>query len=693
MLTGIAVYSYATCAGAFLMLSVLLLTRWRDHTNARVSLTASIFTTLWATTIAINSLSGNPVSLASELLELGRNAGWTMLLVQMLGAFDSGNGGALIRLRRSVQVISGLYLLLVVGTLYVGISGADANATMQMLVRILGRVAGAVVGMLLVEQLYRNAPTRERWGIKFACMGLGGLFAYDFYLFSDAMLFREINPDIWVARGAINALTMPLIALSVARNPKWTLGIAVSRQALFHSVTLFGSAVYLLAMAGAGYYLKFFGGTWGNVMQGAFFFGALALLLAVLFSGTFRSWLRVFISKHFYSYNYDYREEWLRFTRTLANDRAPVAEQAIQAIAALVESPGGALYLARETGQCEFVARWNFLVTENAEPLESSFCNFLRTRQWVVDLHEYEENPAHYDNLTLPPWLAQISNAWLVVPLTLRNDLCGFVVLARARSRIVLNWEVTDLLKIAGNQAASYLAQQESANALMVARQFESFNRMSTFMVHDLKNLVSQLSLLVSNAEKHRDNPEFQRDMLETVDLSVQKMRLLLHKLARGTAMEEPARLQLDKLLTQAVAIKSGADPKPRLDIIDANQLVMANAGRLERVIGHIIQNAVEATPKDGTVVVRLRRQGVDAVVECADTGTGMTEEFIRERLFKPFESTKSAGMGIGVFESREYLQELGGRIEVHSQRPGGTTFRIILPLQLRETQQLLQPA
>ena len=201
----------------------------------------------------------------------------------------------------------------------------------------------AILGMILVEQVYRNTPVRQRWGIKFACLGIGGIFAYDFYFYSDALLLKQINPEIWAARGIINALVVPLIAVSAARNPDWSLGIAVSRRILFYSVALFGAAAYLLAMAAAGYYLRFFGGSWGTVMQVSFLFGAIVLLLAVLFSGTLRSWLRVFISKHFFSYNYDYREEWLRFTRTLAEGEHGLEERVIQALAQLVESPAGGL--------------------------------------------------------------------------------------------------------------------------------------------------------------------------------------------------------------------------------------------------------------------------------------------------------------------------------------------------------------
>jgi putative PEP-CTERM system histidine kinase len=271
----------------------------------------------------------------------------------------------------------------------------------------------------------------------------------------------------------------------------------------------------------------------------------------------------------------------------------------------------------------------------------------------------------------------------------MQGKLSGFMLLMLPRSRVALNWEVIDLLRIAGNQAASYLAQQDAAHALMVARQFESFNRMSTFVVHDLKNLVSQLSLLIPNAEKHRNNPEFQRDMLDTVNHSVQKMKLLLQKLSRSESPEHLVPLTIDKVLRQAVALKAAFEPHPSLDVAEAGLKVLADRERLERVLGHLIQNAIEATPRDGSVQVGLQRSGEAVLISIVDTGEGMTEEFIRERLFKPFESTKSAGMGIGVFESREYIDELGGTLSVTSEPGAGTTFHVTLPLYKTEAQAL----
>jgi putative PEP-CTERM system histidine kinase len=244
-----------------------------------------------------------------------------------------------------------------------------------------------------------------------------------------------------------------------------------------------------------------------------------------------------------------------------------------------------------------------------------------------------------------------------------------------------VNWEVRDLLKTASRQAAGFLAQMHATESLLEARKFEAFNRMSAFVVHDLKNLVAQLSLLTANAEKHRDNPEFQRDMQDTVSYSVQKMKLMLQKLSRTATTEHARPLAVDQILAGAVALKAAFEPKPSLHVTRPGLRVLADAERLERVLGHLIQNAIEATPRDGRVWVRVEGAMDTVAIEIGDTGQGMNDEFMRERLFKPFDSTKSAGMGIGAFESREYIHELGGQLDVRSEPGQGTVFTVTLPL------------
>jgi putative PEP-CTERM system histidine kinase len=681
MLAVIAVFSYSVAAAAFLLLFALLLIKWRGRKHGAMLALACLVTAVWAATIVLFTMRGMPLALAPGILEILKNAGWAAFLLSLLNSSSRSYTVLGYRVSRQAVTYAGAYLALLLVRVLAYPAGSLLPAVVNTVSESVGYVVLAVMGMLLIEQLFRNTSGKERWAIKFACLGIGGLFAYDFYLYVDASLFRQINPEIWAARGVVNTFAVPLIAVSAARNPDWSVGISVSRRILFHSATLLGAAMYLLAVSAAGYYLRFFGGQWGTVLQVTFLFGAFILLIAVLFSGAFRSWLKVFISKNFYNYGYDYREEWLRFTRTLSVKGPQLGERAVQAIAELVESPKGILYTRNESDQYIASAEWNITFANEAEPSDSSLCVFLKTRQWVIDIQEYDAQPEKYEGLSLPPWLRRFPQAWLVVPLMQNGELLGFVVLSRSRSKITVNWEVLDLLKIVGIQTASYLARQESADALAVARQFETFNRMSTFVVHDLKNLVSQLALLVANAEKHKGSPEFQKDMLETIEHAVQKMRVLLQKFNRESTTEQSGSVLLDRLLHQAVASKSAIEPKPQLDIRKSGLVVTANAARLERVIGHLIQNAIEATARNGQVTVRLTEQDGAAVVEVIDNGRGMSDQFIRARLFKPFESTKSAGMGIGVFETREYVHQIGGRLEVDSQPSLGTTFRVSLPL------------
>lgn len=658
----VPVASYGVAAAAFLLLAVLLLGRWRARPHARAFGVAALLTAVWAGGAAASGAIDRMSLLLLDGPEVLRTAAWLVLLLAL-----STSGW---RLR--------VWLAGVALVVLVQLSGALLPEAMLAVVRLVL----AVLGMLLVEHVYRGAQQNARWGIKFACLGIGALFAYDFYLYSDALLFRRIHQDIWAARGVVNALSAPLLAVAATRNPVWTPGLLLSRQIMFRSAALLGSALYLLAMAGSAWYLRYVGGAWGAVMQLVCLAGAALLLTVVLFSGTMRARLKIFINKHFYQGRYDYRHEWQRCTHGLAEEGGPLSERAIQALAGLVESPAGVLWLRRDDDRFRPAASWNMPLPKHEMRGDSEICRFLEQRRWVIEMPEWRRHPRRYGDLSLPAWLTETPSLWLVVPLTLERRLFGFICLARPRTALQLNWEVRDVLKIAGSQAASYLAHRESADNLAVARQFESFNRMSTFIVHDLKNLVSQLSLLLVNAERHKANPDFQEDMLETLSHSLDKMKQLLLKLRRDETPDVAAPLALDQLLARAVDGCAALQPKPTLELRGAGLTVLANWQRLERVIGHLIQNAVEATPRDGKVAVKLLRAGDAAVIELSDTGHGMTEEFIRDRLFKPFESTKTAGMGIGVFESREYMREVGGQLEVTSVPGRGTTFRVTLPLQ-----------
>ncbi len=315
------------------------------------------------------------------------------------------------------------------------------------------------------------------------------------------------------------------------------------------------------------------------------------------------------------------------------------------------------------------------------EARESQLCRFVMNSGWVINLEEFRSLPSRYEGLALPDWLSNQAGAWLVVPLMVGSDLTGFVVLGSSRTHVDVNWEVNDLLRTAGSQAAGFLAQMLATEALLEARKFEAFNRMSAFVVHDLKNIVSQLSLMLKNAERHKGNPEFQQDMLMTVEHAVERMRRLMLQLRDGTAPASAVcGVDLANLFGRVQASKNKTGRAVEVDVVEAIS-VRGDEERLERVFGHLVQNSLDATDSDGRVWVKLDRESGLARVEVGDTGHGMTADFVRERLFKPFQTTKQSGMGIGAYESFQYIRELGGELSVDSELNVGTRIVVLLPL------------
>jgi putative PEP-CTERM system histidine kinase len=541
-----------------------------------------------------------------------------------------------------------------------------------------------VFTLVLVEQLFRNVSEDSRWNVKPLCLGLAGGAMFDVYLFSQAVLFNRPDADAISIRGAVHTLMVPLLLLASTRRKDWISKIQISRKAAFHSATLLIAGVYLIFVSAVGYYVRFFGGEWGRALQlGAVFLGLVVLIVLAL-SGTVRAKLRVFMGKHFFRYRYDYREEWLQFTKTLSSQNSPqeMGQQVVRGLADLLESPGGGLWL-KSRGEAAFsqTARWNLAQSVAKEDVNSDLCKFMATSGWVVNLEEYRSAPRRYGQLSLPVWLQEMEQAWLLVPLNAGEEMIGFVVLARARARLEVNWEVNDLLKTAGRQAASFLAQMQATEALLEVRKFDAFNRMSAFVVHDLKNIVTQLSLMMKNAQRHSQNPEFQQDMLMTVENSLDRMRQLMLQLREGATPPGTAvGVDLSEIVGRIEKVAVGRGRLLKVEIVDRIG-TRGQEERLERIIGHVVQNAFDATGAGGEVRLSVGRQGGQAWLEVTDTGHGMTQEFVRDRLFKPFQSTKQAGMGIGAYESFQYVQELGGRIEVDSELGQGTRVTILLPL------------
>ena len=677
-------WSMGTAAASYALLATYLISlghTWRSSKRARAMLAAIVLAALWAIAGTLFAFSGNFVFFfLGSLLDILRYGAWYVFFILLLSPAENG--------QRNKRAIPGWLVLLCWATVFGGLALHLTSAFQILpvapraqLVQALGMI---VLALILLEQLFRNVTDDARWNVKPLCLALLGQFGFDLYLYSDALLFNQIDADAYAIRGFVHALVIPLLLVATIRSRDWTAKIRLSQKVAFHTATLLIAAIYLLFMAAVGYYVRFFGGDWGRALQLSVLFASLLLLGVLGISGAMRAKLRVLVGKHFFSYRYDYREEWLRFTQTLSAQDSPQAmgEQVIRGLANMVESPAGGLWL-KESGQSGFrmVGRWNIPLNTEIEDSSSELCSFLIDSGWVINLEEYRASPGRYTNLSMPEWVYRIPNAWLIVPLTVSREMTGFVILCSARTQIEVNWEVNDLLRTAGSQAAGFLARMQATEALLEARKFDAFNRMSAFVVHDLKNIVTQLSLMLRNAERHRDNPEFQQDMLMTVEHSVERMRQLMMQLREGATPPGTAcGVSLPDVIERIG--RSKIEQGRRVEIRIAESLsTRGHEDRLERVIGHLVQNALDATPEEGLVWVSLVKRGDRAIVEVGDTGHGMSQEFIRERLFKPFQSTKLSGMGIGAYESAQYIRELGGELQVDSQENKGTRITMTLPL------------
>lgn len=297
-----ATLAYGLAAAGFAAFATQLGFGWRGGARGGWVLAAIFFSGCWAVAEAAYANTGHlGLRIAANLFDTFRICAWFALLLALL--FSPGRYSYGGRERPPLWVVIGIGLLaLVAFSLESSPSLAAAIFGKGTRVAFIVSLALAIVGLMLVEQVYRNISAHARWGIKPLCLGLGGVFCFDLYMYSDAFLFNQVNLDVWASRGIANLFIVPLIALSTVRNKDWAFKIAVSRQVIFHSTTLFGSGLYLVTIAGAGYYVRYFGSNWGGALQVMFLFAGLLTLSLLFYSGSLRSKLRVLLNKHFYNY-------------------------------------------------------------------------------------------------------------------------------------------------------------------------------------------------------------------------------------------------------------------------------------------------------------------------------------------------------------------------------------------------------
>lgn len=664
-------------ASGFAFLSLLAGASWRGKPLGLRFIAAFVAMTLWAIAIVLAAFMPRHAFSLIYFSELLRNCA---LLWAIMGV-------GLEVTQRWFRV--SVYLLgiaaLIAGLMWANTDSLPvfASSGVQLMTRV--GLLFTFAGVVCLEQIYRNAGGGARSSLQYLVLGFGCIFAYDLFLYSQAELFRQLRQDAWSVRGFVTALAVPFLVLGVRRNPNCSLDIFVSRQVVTYTAAFLLVGVYLLFVAAGGYYVRAIGGTWSGVAQIFFFSGAIVVFAGTLFSGVMQRRTKVFIAKHFYRNKYDYRVEWLRFVRTLSTQsNLDIYSRAVYAIAQTIGSQGGILFL-RDEYRRSFVCRsvWPADLEITGAALEVAdthqLAQFLQKRKWIIDLVEYRRNREMYENVALPAWLDQQSTLRIVVPVLELDRLSGFMMLVETNPPLELTYEDRDLLKTLGSHVATYLAQHDANTKLAESRQFEAYNRLTAFMMHDLKNSVAQLKLIVSNAARHKSNPAFIDDSIDTVANTADRMTRLIDQLSSTAKSAALRRVDLNEAAALAVTRCADRQPVATLTKYGEALWVRADADQLQASLEHLIRNAQDATPANGRItVVTTMSKTNEPCLSITDTGHGMEQEFLRERLFKPFDSTKgSKGMGIGAYQVREYMTAIDGNIEVRSRPGSGTTFEL----------------
>ena len=682
-MTGVlAFWSYVLAACAFASI-VLWRLRSHDDRTERLLLAGCASTAIWALVAALWGRT-DPMTMTFGTI---RNLVWVMLLYDMSGGI---RGTALSGLRlvfAAVALSIGLHFALSALVFLVPITADQFNDVLT--TASLLRITTSAGALVLVHNIYGQAAPESRLRIRGPMLGLTLMWGYDLNLSTLAYLQGAASAsvdELFRLRGIFMALTAPLFAATAGL--KSSLKVKLSRAATFQSISLLGICIYLAIMAGLATAFRRSQWDWATASTAALLVGLSTAGIIIGVSPWARSWMKVKLAKHFFEHRYDYRTEWLRFTETVGRaggDAAPLGDRIVKAFADIVDAPGGLLLVSDAGGAIGTAANCNW---PGANPPQGdlehdvSFWSAVERSGRIIELEALRNGVGNAVDrqLPVPQWMLDESCAWVGIPLIHHERLVGLVLLSAPEYRRPLDWEDFDLLRTAGRQAASSLAEAHGQEALSNAQRFEEFNRRFAFILHDVKNLVSQLSLLARNAERHAANPDFRADMIETLKSSVGKMNDLLARLSprSGARVQRVEPQPLRPILTSAIAAKRGDHDVKLLG--DASLWADADGPALEQALGHLVQNAVEACSATVPITVRVAARDDSVAISVSDKGVGMDSDFLRNRLFQPFSSTKPGGFGIGAFEARSLVAAMGGRLGVESRPGKGTIFTILLP-------------
>jgi hypothetical protein len=532
-----------------------------------------------------------------------------------------------------------------------------------------------IISLINLEMTLTSATHTSRWKIKFELLGAGVLLAVMIFYYSQGLLFRTINMNLLPARAVLLIVATLMMAYSRFLRGNGV-HVYVSQQILYKSVVLLVVGAYLIGLGLMGEGMKYFGdGSQRPMLIAVAFLSGLGLIVLLL-SERVRRKIKVYINKNFYRNKYDYRSQWLQFTDQLASSKT--GEDLLRSIIS-----GFCDTFGMECGVLFLLEREKETFHQTAEISIESDSPMFHVNDSAVQLiasnRLADDHPPPLDiGDDEQAMFFSLNRITFAIPLFMDDRMGGFIVLGKPLNRKEqYNHEDFDLMKTLARQASSALMNLTLSEQLVRSREMAAIGRVSTFVVHDLKNLVATLSLMVENAREFMQEPEFQKDLLESLGNTVSKMNNLISRLKH---LPEKITLQcspvdLLQLARETVSIvKKG-------DFLLSGEPVIAQVDReeIQKVALNLMLNAIEASEGNKTVTVEVG-MAESPFLRVKDKGCGIPEDFINNGLFAPFMSTKKQGLGIGLYQCKKIVEAHGGKIEVISELHKGSEFTVWLP-------------
>jgi putative PEP-CTERM system histidine kinase len=554
----------------------------------------------------------------------------------------------------------------------------------------LAGLLGAVLVLMNLERTFRASVGTMRWRIKYLMLGLAVLFGTRIYVTSQALLYSAIQLPLVTVSAAGAFVTCSLIALSLFRSRLSEVDIYPSHAVLRHSMTALLAGTYLLLVGLLAKAVAALGGSASLQIEALLVMIGLVGTTILVLSDRLRQKIRRFVSRHFRRPLYDYRKVWLTFTgrTTSLMDETDFCRAVAKLVAENFEVLSATVWLVdQDKDQLAFAAS-TALSESNASELANSLGNIHETIQ-AMRAHPH---PVDID-LARETWVENLKQCnpeyfhkgggRVCVPLVSGGEVIGLITLGDRVSGASFSMEDLDLLKCIGDQVAASLRNIKLSQRLVQAKEMEAFQTMSAFFVHDLKNTASTLSLMLQNMSRHFQDPAFQEDAVRGLSKSVSHLNGLINEL---TLLRQGLELKsqdsdLNQVVMAVLAGLDGTADSPFVKNLSPLPRIPLDPAQMQKVVTNLVINAKEAATPRGEIRVETARRNGWVVLSVADNGCGMTPEFIRRSLFRPFQSTKKKGLGIGMFHSKMIVDAHRGRIEVESETGKGTTFRVWLPV------------